>query len=92
MPPGLKNKPSAPRARAVSYARCPLFVYKVLINRVIANSLEKARHFFLNASDQNFELAILFNIINKSVKYVFEVINRSPTALRASVVSYALGA
>ena len=44
-----------------------------------------------NASNQNFEIAILFDEAKKSGNYVFE--DDTPrTALRARVVSYTLGA
>jgi hypothetical protein len=43
-----------------------------------------------NTSNQNFEIAIVFKVVERSGNYVFgEEI--PPTALRASVVSYALG-
>ena len=45
-----------------------------------------------NTSNQNFEVAILFNAIEKSGNYIFEDDSPPPTALRARVVSYALGA
>ena len=43
-----------------------------------------------NTSNQNFEIAILFNVTESSGNYVFEN-NNPPTSLRARVVSYALG-
>jgi hypothetical protein len=43
-----------------------------------------------NTSNQNFEIAILFNVVEWSGNYVFEVDNPS-IALRSRVVSYALG-
>ena len=44
-----------------------------------------------NALNQNFEIAILFNIVERSENYVFEDCN-PPTALRARVVSCAIRA
>ena len=43
-----------------------------------------------NTSNQNFETAILFKVVEKSGNYIFED-DPSPTSLRAKVVSYALG-
>jgi hypothetical protein len=45
----------------------------------------------LNTSNQNFEMAILFNVVESSGNEVFEDDN-PPTDLRSSVVLYALGA
>ena len=43
-----------------------------------------------NTSNQNFEIAILFNVVESSGNYVFE--NDQPSIpLRARVVSYSLG-
>jgi hypothetical protein len=42
-----------------------------------------------NTSNQNFEMVILFNVVESSENYVFEDDNL-PTPLRARVVSYAL--
>ena len=44
-----------------------------------------------NTSNQNLEIAILFNIIESSKNYVFED-NKPPGPLRTRVVIYALGA
>ena len=44
-----------------------------------------------NTSNQNFEIAILFEAVKKFGNYVFED-DTPPTALRARVISYALGA
>jgi hypothetical protein len=41
-------------------------------------------------SSQNFEIAILFNVVGRSGNYIFELDN-PPTVFRARVVSYALG-
>ena len=46
---------------------------------------------FPNTSNQNFKTVILFNVIDRSGNYIVEDDN-PPTALRANVVSYALGA
>ena len=47
----------------------------------------------LNTFNRNFEISILFSIVERSRDYVFEDDNPPPpTALRARVVSYALGA
>jgi hypothetical protein len=43
-----------------------------------------------NTSNQNFEIAILFNVVERSRNYVFEDDN-SLTALGARAVSYTLG-
>ena len=43
-----------------------------------------------NTSNQNFEIAILFDVVKKSGNYVFED-DTPPTALKARVVSYSLG-
>ena len=45
---------------------------------------------FPNTSNQNFEIAILFNVVESSINYVFED-EKPPKSLRARVVSYALG-
>ena len=45
-----------------------------------------------NTSNQNFEIAILFNVVEKSGNYVFEDDNSPPIALMTRAVSYALGA
>ena len=42
--------------------------------------------------NQNFEIAILFNIVERSGNYVFEDESSLPTALRAKAGSYVLGA
>ena len=42
-------------------------------------------------SNKNFEIAILFNVVEKSENYVFGD-DTAPTALSARVVSYAMGA
>jgi len=42
------------------------------------------------ASDQNFEIVILLNVVERAGNYVFEDDN-PPTALRARVVSHTLG-
>ena len=42
-------------------------------------------------SNQNFKIAISFNVVESSGNYVFEDDN-PPTPLRAMVISYALGA
>jgi hypothetical protein len=44
-----------------------------------------------NTSNQNFEIDILFNVVERSGNYVFED-DTPPTVPRARVVSYALGA
>ena len=44
-----------------------------------------------NTSNQNFEIAILFNVVERSGNYIFEL-DIPPTVFRARVVSYALGA
>jgi hypothetical protein len=44
-----------------------------------------------NTSNQNFEIAILFDVVKKSGNYRFDD-DTPPTALRKRVVSYALGA
>ena len=44
-----------------------------------------------NTSNQNLEIAILFNVVEMSGNYVFED-DTPPTAITARVVSYALGA
>ena len=46
----------------------------------------------LNIYDQHFDMAVLFNVVERSGKYVFEDGNPLPTALRKRFVSYALGA
>jgi hypothetical protein len=43
-----------------------------------------------NKSNQNFEIAILFNLVERSGNYVFEDDNPL-TALRSRLVRYALG-
>ena len=42
-----------------------------------------------NTSNQNFQIVFLFNVVESSGNYVFE--GDTPPALRARVVSYALG-
>ena len=43
-----------------------------------------------NTSNKNFEIAILFNVVEKSGNYIFGD-DTPPTALRVRVVIYALG-
>jgi hypothetical protein len=43
-----------------------------------------------NASNKNFEIVILFNIVERFGNYILND-DTPPTALRARVVSYALG-
>jgi hypothetical protein len=45
-----------------------------------------------NIPDQRFDMAILFNVVERPGNYVFEDDNPPPIALRTRVVSYALGA
>jgi hypothetical protein len=45
----------------------------------------------LKTSNKNFEIAILFNVVEKSGNYVFEDVTL-PRTLSTRVVSYALGA
>jgi hypothetical protein len=45
---------------------------------------------YKNTSYKNFEIAILFNVVERSGNYFFEDDNPS-TALRARILSYALG-
>jgi hypothetical protein len=47
---------------------------------------------FPKTSNQNFEVAILFSVVKRTGNYVFEDDTPTITALRARVVSYALGA
>jgi hypothetical protein len=42
-------------------------------------------------SNQNFKIAILFNVVESSENYTFEQ-DSPPTVFRARVISYALGA
>jgi hypothetical protein len=44
-----------------------------------------------NTSCQNFEIAILFNAVERSGNYIFEL-DTPPRAFRTRVVSYTLGA
>jgi hypothetical protein len=44
-----------------------------------------------NISNQNFEIAILFSVVQRSGNYVFED-EKEPATLRAGVVSFDLGA
>ena len=44
-----------------------------------------------DTSNQNFEKAILFNVVERSENYIFDDYN-PPTALRVRDVNYALGA
>jgi hypothetical protein len=44
-----------------------------------------------NTSNQNFEIAILFNVVESSGNYIFEQ-DIPPTVFRTRVISYALGA
>ena len=44
-----------------------------------------------NIFDQHFDMAILFNIVERSGNYVFEDYNPPPIALMTRVVSYTLG-
>jgi hypothetical protein len=47
----------------------------------------------LNASNQNFEIAIFFNVVERSENYVFEDDTPlPPRTLSARVISYVLGA
>jgi hypothetical protein len=55
-------------------------------------SLSHAHH-FPKRFDPNFEVIILFSVVERSGYSIFEDDNRPPpTALRARVVSYAMGA
>jgi hypothetical protein len=46
---------------------------------------------FPNISNQNFEIAILFSVVNFQIENIF-LRRHSPTTFRARVLSYALGA